>query len=127
MPVKIEEDQLLSHLSQVAKQPKNQRTERFSKIMSEECDKIIDSSKIMDVFKPAEPDVINTSAFSKLRRFTPYNLEELLDSDKAKNLLKVYNENRRYRKKGSEDLRGINYDSQTITQDTFITKKPVNS
>ncbi|OMJ78331.1 hypothetical protein SteCoe_21886 [Stentor coeruleus] len=114
-PLKIDEDQLLNHLAQVAKQPKNHRTEKFSKLMNKECEKMIDASKIMDIFKPAEPDLLSTSAFAKLRRFTPYNLEELLDRDKAKTLLKVYTDNRKHKKNASNDIKGIDYDSHAPT------------
>ena len=122
----LDEDQLLNHLAQVAKQPKNHRTEKFSRIMNSECEKMIDATKIMDIFKPADPDAINISAFAKLRKFTPYNLEDLLDKDRAKTLLKVYTENKKYPKKDSE-VKGINYDTPAATQSSFSPKKLTNS
>lgn len=126
-PIKLDEDQLLNHLAHTARQPKNHRTETFSKIMNQECEKMIDASKIMDVFKPAEPDLISTAAFSKLRRFTPYNLEELLNAEKAKSLLKVYTENKKQKRRGSSEIKGIDYDSHVVTRSGFSPKKMINT
>jgi hypothetical protein len=120
-----ESDILLSHLAHVAKQPKNFRTERFSTLMSRECDKIIENSRILDMFKPEEPDLLSTKAFAKLRKFTPYNLEDLLDGQKAKDLLKVYTEENRHKKSHSSNVKGIEYMSKTLVVNE--TPKKINN
>ena len=119
-------DQLLSHLAHVAKQPKNSRTERFACLMTQECDKIIENSKVLDIFKPDEPDILTTNAFAKLRKFTPYKLEDLLDGHKAKDLLKVYTDEKRHRKSRSSQVRGLDYLSSTIAPVTHSPKKQAN-
>ena len=127
LQAKFDEDQLLNHLAQAARQPKNNRTEAFSKVMNKECEKMIDASKIMDIFKPDAPDVISTAAFTKLRRFTPYNLEDLLNAKKAEKLLKTYTENKRKNRKGSCEIKGIDYDTHIATQTGQNTKKLTNT
>jgi hypothetical protein len=127
LPITFNDDQLLTHLAQVSRQPKNQRTEKFSKIMNQEFEKIIDSTKIMDIFKPPQPDEVNISAFSKLRKFTPYNLEDLLDPHKAKALLNSYTEKNRNKNKVTSEVKGIDYENQSARQNSFSPKKTTNS
>lgn len=113
--VHYEGDFLLSHLAYVAKQPKNHRIDKFSNIMNKECDKIIKNSNILDLFKPSEPDVKSTNAFEKLRKYTPYKLEDLLDTQKAKKLLKVYTTENKHRKASSTMVKGLEYATKPPT------------
>lgn len=125
-PIKVhyEGDFLLSHLAFVAKQPKNWRIEKFSNIMNNECDRIIQNSKILDIFKPSEPDIQTTKAFEKLRKFTPYKLEDLLDNKKVKKLLKVYTSDKKnHRKTNSAAVKNIEYLTKPPSPKTESPKK----
>lgn len=113
--VKINEDLLLQHLAMVAKLPKNGRTERFSGIMNLECQKMIKESGLLSNVEADEHDVISSEAFAKLRKFAPYKLDELLDKDKAKELLREYKEH------GSQhcirkSVAGIDYEDRSFDE-----------
>ena len=102
-------DVLLQHLASVAKQPKNSRTERFSGILNKECQKIILESGVLNTKDLSDPEPINSLAFSKLRKFAPYKLDELLDNTKVKVLLKEYKDHgtQKIMRKG---IKGVDYD-----------------
>lgn len=117
--VELDGDVLLQHLATVAKQPKNPRTERFSKILNKECQQIILESGVLHTKNKAEPESINSIAFSKLRKFAPFKLDELLDNSKIKILLKEYKEHGT-QKTIKKSIKGVDYDRKDLEKDKIF-------
>lgn len=69
--VKEDMEELLIHLASVSSEPKNVRTEKITRIMDEECKKIITANRFTNLFKTDEPDYETLNAYEKLRPLTP--------------------------------------------------------
>lgn len=65
----VKED-LIYHLEQVSKEPKNPRTEKLSNYMKEECEKIMKATRFVDFFSNARVDHTSVKAYEKLRPST---------------------------------------------------------
>lgn len=70
LPETETKEDLIYHLEQVSKEPKNPRTEKLSNYMKEECDKIMKATKFVDFFSNARVDHNSVKAYEKLRPTT---------------------------------------------------------